>query len=380
MEQIITQKNVDNSLKQEVDIGIFKNSDRIISGVDHLIDIKPFPITYTNQLESTNYEELFKSQIKSEKMKKWMDSQKNYVNKFIENDKKNNNNKELIRFRDIYLKINDLNTGFNAPYLSYPRYLEYYNSELQKKFLNFFKATEFADFQKFIMDSPPTTEDMYIYRWVGNIKSDVCSKSNSTVFNKDYIQFGQTHNFLSTTWSPYFGGTGQQAYFIRENQPTLLRIFVPKGSHILVLPTKQDSEYIDIYNLKKYWVNYNELEIMFPMFSYLYKKPCTDIPTEKTITYGGPFLKWGHQQAVGLFKIKMIDCCFSNTMTPEYEIRIIESYILDPTIENFINLPYSAKSKIISSVPKDHWLYKTIQTQYKAYVSLLEKNQFLKQL
>ncbi len=234
------------------------------------------------------------------------------------------------------------------------------------------------EFQKFIMDSPPTTEDMYVYRWITKIDSDVCSKATRNNFLDRILQFGQTHNFLSTTWSPYFGASAQQSVFINGNKTTLLRIFIPKGSHVILLPTEEESKYTNSYNDVESWVRYNELEIMLPMFSYLYKKPCTNIPTETSIVYKGPTYNWDtHVLKIQTLNVKMIDCCFSNTLTPKYEMRIIESYILDPTIENFFNLPYYSKSKILGSIPKDHKLYKRVQKQFNKYKEKLQDNKFL---
>ena len=74
----ITKKDIDKSLLKEVDIGIFKNSDRIITGVNHLIDIKPFPINTSKWLIMNNldYQELFKNQIQDEELKKWIEFRK----------------------------------------------------------------------------------------------------------------------------------------------------------------------------------------------------------------------------------------------------------------------------------------------------------------
>jgi len=386
----ITQKDVDESLKDEIDIGIFKNSDRIIHGVDHLVDIKPFPIKSVDTVNpeaNIDYEDLFKDQIESDEMRKWMDVQKKYVLSFILNDKTNNQSQQIDRFKKIYDNVTTLNMVFNGDFqvTDYPRYIDDYNSDIQQKFLKTkfgyapLDISTFMEFQKFIMDSPPTTEDMYVYRWISKINSDVCSKPTRPNFLHRLLQFGQIHNFLSTTWSPYFGASGQQSGFITPDKTTLLRIFIPKGSHVLLLPTKEESKYTNLYNDVESWVNFNELEIMLPMFSYLYKKPCTDIPTENTIVYRGPV--YNHNDwtmEIKTLNVKMIDCCFSNTLTPEYELRIIESYILDPTIENFFNLPYDAQNKILSSIPKDHKLYKRVHQQFKKYQKKLKDNKFLK--
>lgn len=386
----ITQKDIDEYLKDEVDIGIFKNSDRFIHGVDHLVDIKPFPIKSVDNTDANtsniNYEDLFKNTVESDEMRKWMDAQKKYVLSFILNDKTKNKSQQIHKFRKIYDNVTTLNMIFKGSFgiEDYPRYIDYYNSDIQEKFLKTkfgyspLDISVFMEFQKFIMDSPPTTEDMYVYRWISKIDSDVCSKSTRSNFLHKFLQFGQTHNFLSTTWSPYFGASPQQSVFITENKPTLLRIFIPKGSHVLLLPTKEESMYTNSYNELEPWVMYNELEIMLPMFSYLYKKPCTNIPTETNIVYAGPVYNWDNYTIkIEKLNIKMIDCCFSNTLTPEYEMRIIESYILDPTIENFFNLPYQTQSKIISSIPKDHKLYKRVHKQFNKYQTKLKYNKFL---